>query len=91
MIWADPQKAAGYWATYAQIDQAKALTLITGAQDQLNRSLRFTEASFLFSQKVTAIAAPGIMTVDVKKAMDLSFLQKLEEIGFYKKIGSPLP
>jgi NitT/TauT family transport system substrate-binding protein len=91
MIWADPQKAAGFWATYAQVDQAKALTLITGAQAQLNRSLRFTEASFLFSQKVTAIAAPGIMTVDVKKAMDLSYLMKLEEIGFYKKIGSPLP
>jgi hypothetical protein len=38
-----------------------------------------------------AVVTPGIMTVDVSKAMDLSFLQKLEDIGFYKKIGSPLP
>ncbi len=91
MIWTDPQKAAGYWATYAQIDQAKALTLITGAQDQLQRSLRWTLNSFQFTQKVMAIVTPGIMTVDPTKAMDLSYLQKLEDIGFYKKINNPLP
>ena len=91
MIWTDPQKAAGYWATYAQIDQAKALTLITGSQDQLNRSLRWTLDSFKFTQKVMAIVTPGIMTVDPAGAMDLSYLKTLEEIGFYKKINSPLP
>lgn len=91
MIWTDPQKVAGYWATYAQIDAAKALTLVTGSQDQLQRSLRWTLGSFQFTQKVMAIVTPGIMTVDPAKAMDLSYLQKLEDIGFYKKINSPLP
>ena len=91
MIWTDAQKAAGYWATYAQIDQAKALTLITGAQDQLQRNLRWSIGSFQFTQKVMAIVTPGIMTVNPAKAMDLTYLQKLEDIGFYKKINSPLP
>ena len=38
-----------------------------------------------------AIVTPGIMTVDPAGAMDLSYLKTLEEIGFYKKINSPLP
>ena len=58
---------------------------------QIDRSLRWTVDAFTFTQKVMAIVTPGIMTVDPTKAMDLTYLQKLEEIGFYKKIGSPLP
>ena len=91
MMWADPDKAAGYWAEYGQVDKAKALELVNGFTAIGNRSLRFTAGAFEFAQKVTAIVQPAIMSVDVKDAMDLSYLQKLEDIGFYKKIGNPLP
>jgi ABC-type nitrate/sulfonate/bicarbonate transport system substrate-binding protein len=91
LIYADPQKASEYWAQYAQIDKAKALSLITLFLDQGNRSLFFPSSSFVFAQKVMATVAPGIMTVDVKKAFDQSYLQKLVDIGFYKKIGAPVP
>jgi NitT/TauT family transport system substrate-binding protein len=90
MMWAEPEKAAQYWAQYAQIDQAKALEIIKLYQDQGQRDMRFPVESFQFAQKVMSIVSPGIMTVDVRQAMDTSYLKKLEDIGFYKKINAPI-
>ncbi|HUR04991.1 MAG TPA: ABC transporter substrate-binding protein [Nonomuraea sp.] len=91
LIYANPKKAAEYWATYAQLDAAKAEAQINAFLPQGNRGLAFPTATFTFAQKVMATVTPGIMTVDVTKAMDLSVLKKLAEIGFYKKIGAPDP
>jgi NitT/TauT family transport system substrate-binding protein len=90
MMWSDAEKAAQYWAQYAQIDQAKALQIIKLYQDQGQRDMRFPVESFQFAQKVMSIVSPGIMTVDVRQAMDHSYLKKLEEIGFYKAHNIPI-
>jgi ABC-type nitrate/sulfonate/bicarbonate transport system substrate-binding protein len=91
MIYANTTKAAEYWATYAQLDKAKAETVMKGFLPQGNRSLFFPASTFIFAQKVMSIVSPGIMTVDVTQAYDQSYLRKLVEIGFYKKIGAPVP
>jgi hypothetical protein len=91
MIFANPTKAAEYWATYAQLDKTKAQTVIQGFLPQGNRSLMFPKSSFAFVQKVMSTVTPGIMTVDVSQAFDQSYLKKLVDIGFYKKIGAPVP
>jgi NitT/TauT family transport system substrate-binding protein len=90
MMWSDAEKAAQYWAQYAQIDQAKALQIIKLYQDQGQRDMRFPVESFQFAQKVMSIVSPGIMTVDVRQAMDHSYLKKLEEIGIYKAHNIPI-
>jgi ABC-type nitrate/sulfonate/bicarbonate transport system substrate-binding protein len=90
MMWADEQKAADYWAQYAQIDKAKALEIMKAYQSQGQRDMRFPASALTFAQKVISIVSPGIMTVDVNQAMDLSYLKKLEDIGFYKKINAPI-
>jgi ABC-type nitrate/sulfonate/bicarbonate transport system substrate-binding protein len=91
MIYANTTKAAEYWATYAQLDAAKADAVMKGFLPQGNRSMFFPTSTFTFAQQVMAIVSPGIMTVDVKQAFDQSYLKRLVDIGFYKKIGAPVP
>jgi ABC-type nitrate/sulfonate/bicarbonate transport system substrate-binding protein len=86
-----PEETAQQWASYAQIDGAKALTAVKTLPSSANPTLRWSDQGFVFTQKVMSIVSPGIMTVDVKQAYDDRFLKKLEEIGFYKKIGVKLP
>jgi hypothetical protein len=82
-----PDETAQHWATYAQVDATKALTAVRTLPNSANPTLRWTDQGFVFTQKVMSIVSPGIMTVDVKQAYDDRFLDQLEEIGFYKKIG----
>ena len=56
-----------------------------------NPTLRWTQQGFVFTPRVMAIVSPGIMTVDVTQAYDETFLERLEEIGFYKKLGVAVP
>jgi len=86
-----PEETAQQWAGYAQIDATKALTAVKTLPSSANPTLRWTNQGFVFTQKVMSIVSPGIMTVDVKQAYDDSFLKKLEQIGFYKKLGVALP
>jgi ABC-type nitrate/sulfonate/bicarbonate transport system substrate-binding protein len=90
MIFADPQQAAQHWGEYAQIDDAKALEQVIGAQDQISRTMMWTDEAMVFTQEVMAIVSPGIMMVDPKSATDASFLERLVDIGFYRKLGVPL-
>jgi ABC-type nitrate/sulfonate/bicarbonate transport system substrate-binding protein len=90
LFWVNPDQAATYWATFAQIDLAIARTQIASVQGYGNRSLRWTPASFQFVQSVVAYTDPAITSVDVGRAMDLSYLQQLEAIGFYQRLGIPV-
>jgi ABC-type nitrate/sulfonate/bicarbonate transport system substrate-binding protein len=85
----DPEVVAPKWAEFAQIDAAKALDQVKAAAPQLNPSMKCTTQGYAFSQKVLAIIQPSAMMADPAKACDTSMLQKLEDIGFYKKIGAP--
>jgi NitT/TauT family transport system substrate-binding protein len=82
-------ETAQHWAEYAQVPLDTATQLVKGLPPVLNRSMRWTDNAFTFSQQVVAAVQPSITIVDPTKAYDRSFLQKLEDIGFYKKIGVP--
>jgi NitT/TauT family transport system substrate-binding protein len=84
-----PSETASLWAEHAQIPLATATTLVQSLPPVLNRSMRWTDSAFTFSQQVVSAVQPSITIVDPAKAYDRSFLQKLEDIGFYKKLGIP--
>ena len=88
-MWTAPEAAAKHFAAFAQIKEEDALKAIKSFQEYGSRSMSFTEAALEAPKKVLATANPAIANVDIKKAYDLSFLKKLQDIGFYKKIGAP--
>jgi ABC-type nitrate/sulfonate/bicarbonate transport system substrate-binding protein len=90
-MWTNPTETAKHWADYAQITPEAAMQIVNRVPDQLNRSLRWDDKVFPFAQQVMAYVTPSITTVDAAQAFDRSYLEKLEDIGFYRKIGSPLP
>jgi ABC-type nitrate/sulfonate/bicarbonate transport system substrate-binding protein len=83
----DLETAAREWATFAQVDIEKARTDVKAVQVQVSPSQNFKDEWFAFVQSVFAIVSPSIMIADPKKAGDHSVLQKLVDIGFYKKLG----
>jgi NitT/TauT family transport system substrate-binding protein len=92
IMFTKPADAAAKWAEHAQIDIAEAQRLfIQDVPQQLNRSLWYKDSAFEFAKKVIAIVNPAINSVDATKAHTRSYLQKLIDIGFYKKVGSPVP
>jgi hypothetical protein len=48
------------------------------------------EEALLNAQKPIAIVNPDVIEVQPADVGDHSFLQKLVDIGFYEKIGSPV-
>ena len=92
LMFAKPADAAAKWAEFAQVDIAKAQSLfILDVPKQLNRSFWYKDSAFEFAQSVISNVNPAIKTVDAKKAHTRAYLQKLIDIGFYAKIGSPVP
>ncbi len=90
VLWADPKTAAAKFAEFAQIKPDDAEKLITKVFTPIgNRPMTFTEESLIAPRDVLAAVNPAVTNVDVKKAMDTSFLAKLKEIGFYKAKGIP--
>jgi NitT/TauT family transport system substrate-binding protein len=83
----DLEKTAAEWAKFAQVDLAKARTDVQAVQAQVSPSQMWKDEWFGFVQQVFSIVSPSIMIADVKKTGDHSVLQKLVDIGFYKKIG----
>ena len=88
-MWKDPATAAKHFAAFAQVKDDAAMSAITSFQTYGSRSFRFTEDAFKAPRNVMGTQNAAIANVDVTKAYDLSFLKKLEDIGFYKKIGAP--
>ena len=88
-MWTDAQTAATKFAEFAQLKPDVALAAVTDFQKYGARSMLFTAEAFQAPRDVLAAVNPAVKDVDVTKAMDLSFLQKLQQIGFYAKIGAP--
>lgn len=88
-IWKDPQTAATKFAEFAQIKPDVALASILDFQKYGSRTMAFTAEAFQAPRDVLAAINPAVKDVDVTKAMDLSFLKKLVDIGFNAKIGAP--
>ena len=53
------------------------------------RSMIFTIEAFKAPQQVLAAVNPPVANVDLTKCFDLSFLQKLQDNGFYAKYQIP--
>jgi ABC-type nitrate/sulfonate/bicarbonate transport system substrate-binding protein len=91
LIWDKPDVAAADFATFTQIDADKATTQVKDFQTVGNRSLMWTDEAFKNAQKVIAIINPDIIDVNLADAYDRSILEKLVDLGFYAKIGAPVP
>lgn len=89
-MWADPKTAAAKWAEFARVSPEKATQAIEDFTKVGARSMLFTEEAFKAPKETLAAVNPAIASVDVTKAFDLSFLNKLKEIGYYQKLGIPL-
>lgn len=88
-MWTDAATASKHFAEFAQIKEDVALQTVTDFQKYGSRSMTFTEDAFKAPKAVLAGTNPAVANADISKAYDLSFLKKLQDIGFYKKIGAP--
>ena len=90
-IFADPDSVAPLYAEFSEREEDEAAQLIEDFTEIGNRSLTWGDEAFRNPQKAIAVINPDIIDVEVSDAFDRSFLQKLVDIGFYEKIGSPVP
>jgi NitT/TauT family transport system substrate-binding protein len=88
-IWADTKTAAAKFAEWTQTPVANATTLINDFLTYGTRSMMFTQDAFTAPREVLASVNPAVANVDVTKAFDLSFLKKLQDIGFNAKNAIP--
>lgn len=89
-IFTDPKTAADKFAGFAQLKPDAATTAINAFLGYGSRSMLFTADAFAAPRDVLATVNPAVTNVDVTKAFDLSFLNKLKDRGFYMKNNIPL-
>ena len=88
-IWKDTATAASKFADFAQVKPDDAKSLVTAFLDYGSRSMMFNDDALTAPRDVLGAVNPAMKSVDVTKAYDLSFLKKLQDNGFYDKIGAP--
>ena len=88
-MWTDTAAAAAKYAEFSQKKPDEAKALMEGFKAYGDRSMQFTEDALLAPRDVLATVNPPVANVKIADTYDLSFLKKLEAIGFYKKIGAP--
>jgi NitT/TauT family transport system substrate-binding protein len=88
-IWTDTATATAKFVEWAQVKPDAADTVVKDFLTYGSRSMTFTADAFVAPRDVLAAVNPAVKDVDVNKAFDLSFLQKLKDNGFYTKIGAP--
>lgn len=88
-MWTNNADAAVKFADYSQQKPDAAAAAVKAFLGYGLRSMIFTEEAFKAPQQVLSSVNPPIATVDLKKAYDLSFLQKLVDNGYYAKYGIP--
>ena len=91
IIFTTPDVAITAYTAFRQLEKDAATKLVNDFVQVGNRSLMWSDEAFNNARKTLAIINPDIIDVPVTDAFDRSFLEKLVEIGFYEKIGSPPP
>jgi ABC-type nitrate/sulfonate/bicarbonate transport systems, periplasmic components len=91
MFWTDPATVAQNFADYAQIKLDVATAAVKSFPNTGDRTMMWTTDAFTMPQQTLAAVQPDIAGVDLSIVADPSFLKKLADIGFYAKIGDPLP
>ena len=89
-MWADTATATAKFADFAQVKPDAAKTAVDAFLGYGTRSMMFTADALLAPRDVLATVNPAVANVDVTKAMDLSFLNKLKDRGFYAANKIPL-
>jgi ABC-type nitrate/sulfonate/bicarbonate transport system substrate-binding protein len=89
-MFADPKTATEKFAEFAQVKPDAAATAMNAFLGYGSRSMTFTADAFTAPRDVLGTVNPAMANVDVTKAFDLSFLEKLKASGFYAKNGIPL-
>jgi len=85
----DQKTSAEHWAAFAQVDMAEAEAKAKVVPGFLDPCMMWKDEWMGFPREVLALTAPEVANADLPSTGDHSFLQKLVEIGFYKKIGAP--
>ena len=89
-MFTDTKTATDKFAEFAQLKPDAAATAMNAFLGYGSRSMLFTADAFIAPRDVLGTVNPGMANVDVTKAFDLSFLNKLKDSGFYAKNGIPL-
>jgi len=88
-IWTDTATATAKFVDWAQVKPDAADLVMKDFLTYGSRSMTFTADAFVAPRDVLASVNPAVKDVDVTKAFDLSYLQKLQTIGFYQKNNIP--
>jgi ABC-type nitrate/sulfonate/bicarbonate transport system substrate-binding protein len=89
-MFADTKTATDKFIEYAQVKPDAAKTAMDAFLGYGSRTMMFTADAFTAPRDVLASVNPAVANVDVTKAFDLSFLNKLKDSGFYAKNNIPL-
>jgi ABC-type nitrate/sulfonate/bicarbonate transport system substrate-binding protein len=91
IIFTQPDVAITAYAAFRQIEIDDATKQVNDFIQVGNRSLAWSDEAFNNARKTLALINPDIIDVPVTDAFDRSFLEKLVDIGFFEKIGAPVP
>jgi NitT/TauT family transport system substrate-binding protein len=89
-MFADTKTATEKFATFAQLKPEAAATAMNAFLGYGSRSMLFTADAFTAPRDVLGTVNPAMLTVDINRCFDLTFLNKLKDSGFYAKNGIPL-
>jgi NitT/TauT family transport system substrate-binding protein len=81
--------AAAKFAEYSQQKPEDAKKVMADFITWGDRSMGWSDEAFNFPKQTLAATNPQMANVDITKAYDKSFLQKLADMGFYQQIGDP--
>ncbi len=88
-MWTDTKTAITKFAEFTQVKEDAAATRVNDFLTYGSRAMLFDQQAFIAPRDTLAAVNPAVANVDVTKTYDLSFLNKLKDNGFYKKIGAP--
>lgn len=89
-MFTDTKTATAKFVEYAQVKPDAAESAMKAFLGYGTRSMMFTADAFTAPRDVLGTVNPAVANVDVTKAFDLTFLNKLKDSGFYQKNGIPL-
>ena len=90
-MFADTPTATAKFAEFAQLKPDAAATAVNAFLGYGTRSMMFSAEALANPKEVLATVNPAVANVDVNQAIDLSFLNKLKDSGFYTANKIPLP
>jgi ABC-type nitrate/sulfonate/bicarbonate transport system substrate-binding protein len=88
-LFSDEPAAVKSLAAWAQMDEAKAKTDVAEFKKVAQRQLRWTLEGLKKVLEVQALGNPDIASVDINKAGNSTFLDKLNQLGLNKQLQIP--